>query len=166
MAMTHTAASARFNFRSMTDTLASKADALASESVPFAMTAGSLAVDATAFAMDAAALSMDGLSILCMRSCLAGSMRVAHDPAEVEPVVVRDFAPAFPSLVHCHDVVEALARLVGQQVRSLQFAVAKPCRRPLSLQRIDGNAGLIGNPRQIRCARNSDAECQRKCRCD
>ena len=81
--MAHTAAPARFKARSMTGTLASKTDALASRSVPFAMATGALAVDAAAFAMDATALSMDGLSILCVRGCLAGSVRVANDPAEV-----------------------------------------------------------------------------------
>jgi hypothetical protein len=108
--MAHTAASARFKARSMTTTLTGKSER-------FAMATRALAMDAAAFAMDATALSMDGLSILCVRGCLAGSVRVANNPAEVEPVVVRNFAPAFPSFVHCHDVVEALAGLISQQVR-------------------------------------------------
>jgi hypothetical protein len=93
----------------MTDTLASKTDILASRSVPFAMATGVLAVDAAAFAMD-------GLSILRVQRCLARPMRVAHDPAKIQPIVVRNFTPAFPGLMHCYDVVEALAGCISQQV--------------------------------------------------
>jgi hypothetical protein len=93
----------------MTDTLASKTDILASRSMPFAMATGVLAVDATAFAMD-------GLSILSVQRCLARPMRVAHDPAKIQPIVVRNFTPAFPGLMHRYDVVEALAGCISQQV--------------------------------------------------
>jgi hypothetical protein len=43
-------------------------------------------------------------------------MGVAHDPAKIEAVIVRNFASALASLVHCYDVVEALARCISQQV--------------------------------------------------
>lgn len=109
--------SARSNTRAMTGTLASKTEA-------FAVANGALAVDAGAFAMDAAALAMDGLSILRVQRGLAGPVRVAHDPAEVEPVIVRNFAPALPGLMHCYDIVEALAGFISQQMRSLQLAVS------------------------------------------
>jgi len=154
----HTSALARFNTRSTADTLASKTDTLAGKSVPFAMTAGALAADAAAFAMDATALSMDGLSILRVQRRMTGPVRVANEPAEVKPVVVGNFAPALTSLVHRHDVVEALARCISQQVGILQFTITEPRRRPLGLQRIDGNSGFVGDPRQHRSTRRSGAE--------
>ena len=166
VSVTHTATSARFEARSMTDTLASKTDILASRSVPFAMATGVLAVDAAVFAVDAAAFAMDGLSILSVQRCLARPMRVAHDPAKIQPIVVRNFAPAFPGLMHCYDVVEALAGFISQHVCSLQFAVAESGRSSLGLQRIDGNAGFLGNSRQHSSARNSDSEHQEECRYD
>src|SRR6266480_3102307 len=98
--------------------------------VTLAKTSGALAMDA-AFAMNA----------LSMQRGLVRPVRVAHDPAEVEPVVVRNLAPAFPSLVHRYDIVEALAGCISQQVCILQFAITEARRRPLGLQRIDGNAG-------------------------
>ena len=55
---------------------------------------------------------------------------------------------------------------ISQQVRVLQFAIAKPRIRPFGLQRVDGNAGLVRNSRQDICARNSDAEHQEECRYD
>jgi hypothetical protein len=67
-------------------------------------------------AMNAAAFAMDGLSILSVQRCLARPMRVAHDPAKIQPIVVRNFTPAFPGLMHCYDVVEALAGCISQQV--------------------------------------------------
>jgi hypothetical protein len=100
----------------MTDTLAGKTDILARRSVPFAMATGALAVDAAAFAMNVAAFAMDGLSILSVQRCLARPMRVAHDPAKIQPIVVGNFTPAFPGLTHCYDVVEALAGCISQQV--------------------------------------------------
>src|SRR6266404_388109 len=117
-------------------------------------------------AMNAAAFAMNGLSILSVQRCLARPMRVAHDPAKIQPIVVRNFAPAFPGLMHCYDVVEALAGFISQHVCSLQFAVAESGRSSLGLQRIDGNAGFLGNSRQHSSARNSDSEHQEECRYD
>jgi len=65
-----------------------------------------------ALAMDAA-LAMVALS---MQRGLVRPVSVAHDPVKIEPVIVGNFPPAFPSLVHCYDVVEALARCISQQV--------------------------------------------------
>ena len=109
-------------------------------------------------AMNAAGSAMNGLSILSVQRCLARPMRVAHDPAKIQPVVVRNFAPAFPGLMHCYDVVEALAGFISQQVCSLQFAVAESGRSSLGLQRIDGNTGFVGDSRQHSCTRRNGAE--------
>ena len=65
-----------------------------------------------ALAMDAA-FAMNALS---MQRGLVRPVRITHDSAEVKPVVVRNFTPAFPRLVHRYDVVEALARCISQQV--------------------------------------------------
>ncbi len=73
---------------------------------------------------------------------------VAHDLAEVEPHVVRNFTPALPRFELRYDVIEALARGLGQQVCILQVAIAEPRRRLLGLKRVHGNAGLAGNPCQ------------------
>ncbi len=48
---------------------------------------------------------------------------------------MRNFAPAFPSLVQCYKIVETLTRSVRQQVRVLQFTPAKSGGCPLRLQR-------------------------------
>ena len=168
MAMTHTnhavkSAAAGFTASSMTDPLHCAR-------VAFAKSSGTLAVNATAFAVNAAALPMSvlcmnvltvgvlSISILGMQRSLVRAMRIAHDSAEVKPVVVGNFAPTFPSLVHCYDVVEALARCISQQVGILQFTITEPSRRPFGLQRIDGNAGFVGNSRQHRSARRNGAE--------
>jgi hypothetical protein len=90
--------SARFNTRAAPDTSHCARVAPAN-------TSGTLAMDV--------ALAMDALS---MQRGLVRPVRVAHDPAKVEPVIVRNFAPAFSSLVHCYDVVEALAGCISQQV--------------------------------------------------
>jgi hypothetical protein len=55
--------------------------------VAVAKTTGALAMDA-AFTM----------SVLSMQGCLVRPVRVAHDLAEVEPVVVRNFTPSLPRL--------------------------------------------------------------------
>jgi len=65
----------------------------------------------SAFAMNAAftmgaAFAMDSLSILRVQCCLARPVSIAHDPAKVQSVIVRNFAPALASLVHCYKVVE------------------------------------------------------------
>ena len=106
MAVTHTAhamksPSARFNARSTTDTLRAH--------VALANPSGALATDA-AFTMNA----LRRMSVLGMQRGLVRPVRVTDDPAEVEPVVVRNFAPAFAGLVHCYDIVEALAGRISQ----------------------------------------------------
>ena len=171
VAMTHTAHAvtgsfAGLNARSTTDTLHRARVAFANVTGTVAVNAGAFAVNAAALAMDAGAFVMDGLSILRVQRCLARPMGVAHDPAEVEPVVVSYLSPAFPSLVQCYKIVETLARFVSQQVCSLQFTPAKPRRSSLRLQITYGNAGLIGNSRQHRSARRNAAQQQEECRCD
>ncbi|PYK64596.1 MAG: hypothetical protein DME50_12540 [Verrucomicrobia bacterium] len=66
-------------------------------------------------AMNTAAFAVDSLSILCVQCCLAGSMCIAHEPAEVQAVVARNLAPAFPSLVHRYEVVEGQTRSISSQ---------------------------------------------------
>lgn len=107
MAVTHTAyamksSSARFNARSATDTFRAH--------VAPTNTSGALATDA-AFTMSALRMS-----VLGMQRGLVRPVRIAHDPAKVEPVVAGNFAPALASLVHRYDVVKALARCISQQV--------------------------------------------------
>src|SRR5206468_36102 len=96
MAVTHIthamkSSSAGFNARSTTDTFHRARVALA-------RTSGTLTMDA-AFAMSG--LSMSVLGVL---RGLLRLVRVAHDLAEVEPVVVRNLTPALPSFMHCYDV--------------------------------------------------------------
>jgi hypothetical protein len=119
MAMTHTAHAmtgsfAGLNARSMTDTLHRARVAFANVTGAVAVNAAAFAVNAAVLAMDAGAFAMDGLSILRVQRCLARPMSVAHDPAEVEPVVVSLLSPAFPSLVQCYKIVETLARFVSK----------------------------------------------------
>ena len=64
----------------------------------------------------------------------------AHELAEVEPHVARNFTPALPRFELRYDVIEALARGLGQQVRIPQVAIAEPRRRLLRLKRVHGNA--------------------------
>ncbi len=102
MAVTHTAhamksSSVRFNARSTTDTLHRARVAPTNTRGAFAM-------------------SRLSVGVLGMQRGLVRPVRVAHDPAEVEPVVAGNFAPAFAGLVHCYDIVEALARCISQQV--------------------------------------------------
>ena len=88
------------------------------------------------------------LLILALRLLRIRSVSVAHDLAEIEPHVVRNFTPAFPSSELCYDAVEALTGGFGQQVRSFQLAIAESCRCLLRLKRVHRNAGLAGNPVQ------------------
>src|SRR6266567_6377490 len=69
-----------------------------------------------AFAMDAAALAMYRLRILRMRRRLTRPVSGAYDVTEYEPIITRNLAPAFPSLVQRDNVVEALAGGIRQQV--------------------------------------------------
>ena len=55
-----------------------------------------------------------------MRRRLAGPMSVAHEPAKVQAVIVRNFSPALPGLMLSDNTVETLPTSIGQQVRVLQ----------------------------------------------
>ena len=66
------------------------------------------------------------VNILSMRGGMVRPVRGAHDLAEVEPVVVRNLTPALPRFMHRYNVVEALARRIGQQVCFLQFTPTEP----------------------------------------
>src|SRR5437773_12190948 len=69
----------------------------------------------SALAMDRrGALAMNCPSALRMHRCLARPVSVAYEPAEVEPVIARNFTPALPALMLRNNVVEALASGVGQ----------------------------------------------------
>ena len=93
--------------------LAMDGTALAVHSTALAMDGTALAAHSTALAVHSTALAMDSLS---MQRCVARPVRGAHNPAEVEVVIVRNFAPAFASFKLPRDRVEALARCVGEQV--------------------------------------------------
>ena len=71
-------------------------------------------------AMACCALAMHRAGILRMRRRLAGPMSVAHEPAKVQAVIVRNFSPALPGLMLSDNTVETLPTSIGQQVRVLQ----------------------------------------------
>src|SRR5438034_9165594 len=96
---THAMETAAAGFRSHTVPDTSHGGRVASADV-----SSTLAMDATTFTMNAAAFAVDGLSVLRVQRCLTRSMSVAHEPAEVQAVVVSNLAPALASLVHCHEV--------------------------------------------------------------
>ena len=50
-------------------------------------------------AMACCALAMNFVEVPRVRGCLSGAVRIAHESAKVEPVVVRNFAPALPRLM-------------------------------------------------------------------
>jgi hypothetical protein len=109
-------ASAGFDTRATPDTSHRHCVASADVSGAFAMNTTALAVDAGAFAMSAGALAMsagalamDGLSILRMRRRLTRPVSRAYDITEFEPIIARNLAPAFPTLVQRDNVVETLA---------------------------------------------------------
>ena len=53
----------------------------------------------SALAMDRrGVLAMNRLSVLRVHRCLARPVSVAHEPAEVEPVIMRNFTPALARL--------------------------------------------------------------------
>ncbi len=87
--------------------------AISKTSRALTMHSTALAAHSTALAVHSTALAMDSLS---MQRCVARPVRGAHNPAEVEVVIVRNFAPAFASFKLPRDRVEALARCVGEQV--------------------------------------------------
>ena len=107
MAVTHTTHAMYKSFAGFT-TARSTTHTLHRARVAPTNTSGALAMD-TAFAMNA----------LSMQRGLVRPVRITHDSAEVEPVVVRNFTPTFPRLVHRYDVVEALARCISPSVHSL-----------------------------------------------
>src|SRR5439155_2753116 len=120
---------------------------------------------------NAAAFAVDGLSVLRVQRCLTRSMSVAHEPAEVQAVVVSNLAPALASLVHCHEVIEGeirpiCSKRISQQVRVLQFSPAKPGRCPLRLQSSHGNARLVGDSRHDCSVGSNSAEHEKECRCN
>ena len=78
--------------------------------------------------MACCALAMHRAAILRMRRRLAGPMSVAHEPAKVQAVVVRNLSPASPGLMLSNNTVETLPASIGQQVRVLQRTPAKPGR--------------------------------------
>jgi hypothetical protein len=55
------------------------------------------------------ALAMNSLSVLCMHRCLARPVSVAHEPAEVKPVIARNFTPALTALMQRNNIVEVLS---------------------------------------------------------
>jgi hypothetical protein len=71
------------------------------------------------FAMSRRALTMGGTEVLCMCRCLAGTVRITHEPAEIQPIVVRDFAPPLSGLMQRRNIIEALASGVCEQMRLL-----------------------------------------------
>jgi hypothetical protein len=54
-----------------------------------------------------------------MQRGLIRPVSIAHHPAKVEPVIVRNFAPALPGSMERDNVVETLASGVRQQMRFL-----------------------------------------------
>ena len=117
-------------------------------------------------AMDSAIFAMDSLSILRVCRCMTRPVGIAHEPAKVEPVIVRNLAPAFASLVQSNNVVETLSSGVSQQMRILQFTPAEPRRCPFRLQCIRVNPSLGRNSIHIRCARGNCAEPKNQCHRD
>ena len=109
MAMSHTTRAMNRSFAGFTAW--STTDTFHRACVALAKARGTLAVGAAAFATSA-----QRMSVLGMQGGLVRPVGVAHEPAKVESVVAGNFAPAFPSLVHRYDVVEALARCISEQV--------------------------------------------------
>ena len=111
-----------------------------------AMHAAALAMHGGALAMHGGALAMHGalaMAPMSMQRCLARPVCGAHELAEVEAVVVRNFTPAFASFELPCDRFEALARCVGEQVCMFQVSVAEPGRCLLGLECIDRNSGFV-----------------------
>ncbi len=61
-----------------------------------AMHRRALATTCGAPAVTYGALAMNCVEVLRVRGCLAGAVRIAHESAKVESVVVRNFTPALP----------------------------------------------------------------------
>lgn|ERR1041384_815604 len=64
------------------------------------------------------AFAMHG--VVRMQRGLAGAVRRAHEWAKLEPIVLRNLAPAFATLMSRGNRVEALTTCVGDQVRVFQ----------------------------------------------
>ena len=118
-------------------------------------------------------MSLPAVSVMSMQRGVVRVVRRANNLAEVEAVIVRNFAPALTGLELPHNGIEALARGLRQQVRLFQAAVAQPRRCFLGSECIDGNSGLVGDSRQDMgtsgrrsCMRNSDSENEGDCRND
>ena len=105
-------------------------------------------------------LAVNRVGVLRVHRCLARPVSVAHEPAEVEPVFVRNFAPALPALMLRNNVVKALTSRVRQQMRFLQAAPAKTGGRPLRSQCFDRNSGCSRNSVDVCAARSDGAEHQ------
>src|SRR5215472_14978998 len=96
----------------------------ATDSRALATRRGALATNCGVPATACCALAMNRVEVLRVGSCLTGAVRIAHEPAEVEPVIMRNFTPALPPLMQRDNIVKTLASGVRQQVRFLQAAPA------------------------------------------
>ena len=113
-----------------------------------------------------AAHAMHCSGVLRTHCSVARAVSVAHERPELEPIVVRNFTPALAALMQRDNIVETLARGVGQQMRLLQAAPAKTSRCSFRLQRRDWNSGCRRNSVQVGCAGRNGREHQNKCRYD
>jgi hypothetical protein len=62
----------------------------------------------SAFPMNAAVFVVNGPRVPRMRSCLGGTVRIAHELAKIQAVIVRNFSPALAQPVQRDDIVETL----------------------------------------------------------
>ena len=127
---------------------------------------GSCSSSPVAFGNMRPALAMHCSRVLRIHRRVARAVSVAHEPPEVEPVVVRNFTPALAGLVQRDNILETLACSVRQQMCVLQAAPAKTSRCSFRLQRRDGNSGCRRNSVQVVCARCNGAEHENECRYD
>src|ERR1044071_4676624 len=63
------------------------------------------------------ALAMHCSRILRIHCRLTRTVCVAHEPAQVEPVVLRNFTPTLAALMQRDNIVKTLARSVGVKLR-------------------------------------------------
>jgi hypothetical protein len=64
--------------------------------------------------------------VLRVHCRVARAVSIAYELPEVEPIIVRYFSPALPTLVQRHNIVETLPSGVCKKMRFLQAAPAKP----------------------------------------
>jgi hypothetical protein len=83
------------------------------------------ATDRRAPAMHGRALATNRSRVLRTHRRVGRTVRIAHEPAKVEPVIACNFTPALPRFMQCDDIVEALTGSIRQEVRFLQAAPAK-----------------------------------------